>query len=215
MAKRKGPETWQIPTEDEVNELYGDDEKQEKKEAEADDRANAELRHVKTIEESFQEKKSNIVLTVTVIAGIIIALVIISAIMVTKGAKKGFNNMESGLNSHNSQTMQSDFENENPEEGNIQPQQGDMNTGAYPAQPQTSQDNSVYPNATDNSYPQNSYPQPAAEPVQGNGQAYPQTQEAYPSQNAYPEGNVQPAPNTDQAYPQAQDAYPQTNPRQY
>ncbi|MBQ0105439.1 MAG: hypothetical protein KBT47_05330 [Armatimonadetes bacterium] len=206
MAKRKGPETWQIPTEDEVNELYGDDEKQEKKEREAEDRVNAELRHVKTIEESFQEKKTNIVLTVTVIAGIIIALVIISAIMVTKGAKKGFSNMESGLNSHNSQTMQSDFENENPEGENIQPQPGDMNTGVYPDQSQTVQDNSVYPN--------NTYPQPS-DSVQSNGQAYPQTQEAYPSQNAYPEGNVQPAPNTGQTYPQAQDTYPQTNPRQY
>lgn len=167
MAKKKGAEAWKIPTENEVNELYSDSERFNMHKKRVD--AVEGVEHKKTIEDTFQEKKNNFLLIGIIILGVIIAMIIISVFMVISKGKKGLDATQSGLNRHNTQTME--FE----DEENMQsPESENQYNNNYPQGQQIPQQ----------TYPQNQQFQ--------NNQAYPQGQQI--PQQAYPQNQQMPQP---------------------
>lgn len=193
MAKRKGAESWKIPTEQEVKELYSDSERFAMHQKKIDDVES--VNHKKTIEDTYQEKKNNIILVGVVILGIIIAMIIISVIFVFNKGKNDIKATEGNLNRHNQQTEMGFDEEDNPNtaEGTDQ-YNNNIQPNSEPAVPQGQ------------TYPQQNYPQSQQMPAGPQGQAYPQQQQNYPQDQqmqSYPQG---------QAYPQGQQM-PQENPR--
>ena len=197
MAKEKGPQDWKIPSEDEVKDLYGDDEKLEQQVARANE-LKGDGTHKKTFEEQLEERKSNFYLMGMILLGVIIIVIVASFSISIINAGKKVENMEDSVENQNQLKQSADIEDENglPEGENNFNQYGYDQT-----QPMTQPYGGVYPTPqqTEQPMPQSTpeaYPQPVP-------QATPQPVEPVPSQTPQTTEQPYPAP-TPQSYPQGQ-----------
>lgn len=186
MAKKKGPESWQIPSEDEVRDLYGDEEKLEQKAAKANELA-GDGTHQKTFEEILEERKSNFYLMGMILLGVIIVAIVVSIAITVMKASKNIENTESKVENQNIMKTNADSD----VEGGLQEGTNNMDPYGYGATPQN------YPEV------------PQGQPVPGVATQVPSLVPEQPSQPV-PQGAPQPTP---EAYPQPMDQTPYPNPQ--
>ena len=188
MAKKNGPESWQIPSEDEVKDLYGDDEKLEQKVAKANELA-GDGTHQKTFEEILEERKSNFYLMGMILLGVIIVAIVVSVAITIIKAGKNIENTESKVENQNIMKSNADSD----VEGGLQEGTNNVDPYGYGSVPQA--------------YPQEGVPQ--GQPAPG---VTTQVPGATPQQvpQAVPQQAPQPAP---EAYPMDQTPVPNPQPQ--
>ncbi|MBQ7256177.1 MAG: hypothetical protein IJS60_00600 [Abditibacteriota bacterium] len=186
MAKKNGPESWQIPSEDEVKDLYGEDEKLEQKVAKANELAGDGTRQ-KTFEEILEERKSNFYLMGMILLGVIIVAIVVSIAITIIKAGKNIENTESKVENQNIMKSNADSD----VDGSLQEGTNNMDPYGYGATPQN------YPEV------------PKGQPVPGVATQVPSLVPEQPSQPV-PQGAPQPTP---EAYPQPMDQTPYPNPQ--
>lgn len=187
MAKRKGPDSWRIPTEKEINEQY------ELHSVTVDDKADTIIAQSRL---QINRQKQDLIQLVTIAVALIIVLVAVSLIIYVVKAKNNFTNVQNDLKNKSQQRqMNFDEDNTSASEGNGQ------YTNNYP------QGN--YQTMPNGQIPQGNYQQQAQ---QGNYQQQaPQGNYNYPTQNGQvsqdnynqPVQNGQ-APQGNYNYPQGQ-----------
>lgn len=191
MAKRKGPDSWKIPTEKEINEQY------ELHSVTVDDKADTIIAQSRL---QINRQKQDLIQLVTIAVALIIVLVAVSLIIYVVKAKNNFTNVQNDLKNKSQQRqMNFDEDNTSASEGNGQytnnyPQQGNYQTmpngqaSQNNYQQQAPQGNYNYPTQA----PQGNYNQ--GQVPQGNYQEQaPQGNYNYP--NGQAQGNYQPAQN--------------------
>ena len=108
----KGPESWKIPSEDEVKDLYGDDEKLEQKVARANELA-GDGTHKITLEQKLEERKGNLLLMGMILVGVIIVAIVVSVAITIINASKEVSSMENSVENQNQMKSNADIDDQN------------------------------------------------------------------------------------------------------